>query len=52
MDGLIRYVKSLSFHLNWIFLSPQKKYACLWARTKKLGDLGYALKNAAASDSK
>ena len=52
MDGLIRYVKSLYFHLNSIFLSPQKKYARLWARTKKLGDLDYALKGAAASDSK
>jgi len=50
MDGLIRYVKSLSFHLNWIFLSPEKKYARLWVRTKKLGDLNYAFKSAAASD--
>jgi hypothetical protein len=52
MDGLIRYVKSLSFHLNWIFLSPEKKYARLWARTKKLGDLNYAFKSAVASDIK
>jgi len=52
MDGLIGYVKSLSFHLHWISLSPEKKYARLWARTKKLGDLDYALRNAASSDSK
>jgi hypothetical protein len=33
-------------HLNpgkieWMFMSPQKRYSCLWNRTKKMGDLGF-----------
>jgi hypothetical protein len=44
MNGLIAYVKSISFPLGWIFMSPSEQYACLWARTKKLGDLGYTVK--------
>ena len=39
MKGLIGYLKLLSFQLRWPFLSPQARYAYLWAKTKKLGDL-------------
>jgi hypothetical protein len=39
MKGLIEHLKSFSFHLRWLFLSPQARYAFLWAKTKKLGDL-------------
>jgi hypothetical protein len=41
MKELVGYIKSLSFHLRWLFLSPQERYAYLWAKTKKQGDLGY-----------
>ena len=41
MKGLIGQIKSLSFHLRWLFLSPQERYRYLWTKTKKLGDLGY-----------
>jgi hypothetical protein len=49
MKELIGYIKSLSFHLRWLFLSPQERYAYLWAKTKNLGDLESTLiiKNAA-----
>jgi hypothetical protein len=39
---LIGYFKSLSFHLRWLFASPQARYAYLWAKTKKQSDLGSA----------
>ena len=41
MNELIGYVKSLSFRLKWLFLSPQERYAYLWDKTKKQDDLGY-----------
>ena len=41
MNELVGYIKSLSFHLRWLFLSPQERYAYLWARTKKLGNLDF-----------
>jgi hypothetical protein len=41
MNELIGYVKSISFHLRWIFMSSERRYAYLWAKTKKQGDLGY-----------
>jgi hypothetical protein len=41
MKDLIGYIKSISFHLRWIFMSSERRYAYLWARTKKQGDLGY-----------
>jgi hypothetical protein len=49
MNGLAERVKSISFHSRWIFMSPRGKYACLWARTKKLGVLGYTARNTAVS---
>ena len=52
MNGLIGYVKSISFHLRWIFMSPHERYAYLWARTKKLGDLAYVVQNIAAGADK
>jgi hypothetical protein len=39
MNRLIEYTKSILFRLNWIFMSPRGRYAFLWARTSKLGDL-------------
>ena len=41
MKGLVVYAKSLLFHLRWPFMSSKERYAYLWARTKKLSDLGY-----------
>jgi len=52
MNRLIVYVKSISFHLRWIFMSARGRYAYLWARTKKMGDLGYEVRSSAASSSK
>jgi hypothetical protein len=31
---MTRISKAL-FHLKWMFMSPQDRYAFLWARTKK-----------------
>ena len=42
MKGLVGYARSLLFHLRWPFMSSKERYACLWARTKKLSELGYA----------
>jgi hypothetical protein len=52
MKQWIGSVKSLLFHLKWTFMSSQRRYAYLWARTKKLGDLGYTGHNAAVSPNK
>ena len=41
MNELIVYAKSISFHLRWIFMSSERRYAYLWAKTKEQGDLGY-----------
>ena len=45
MSRLIGHAKSISLHLRWILMSPQEKYACLWAKTKKLDDWGYIVRN-------
>ena len=47
MNRLIGYVKLASFHLRWPLMSPKERYPYLWARTKKLGDLGHAVQNTA-----
>jgi len=38
MNGLVEFVKSISFHLKWIFMSPRERYAHLWATTRKLAE--------------
>jgi hypothetical protein len=43
MKGLIESVKSISFHLRWIFMSSRERYPYLWARTKKLNYLANAV---------
>jgi hypothetical protein len=45
MNRLFRYVKSISFHLKWLFMSAQERYAYLWAKTSKLEDWGYPVRN-------
>jgi len=44
MNRFIRSVKSFSFHFRWIFMSGKSRYAYLWAKTEKLGDLDYAIR--------
>jgi hypothetical protein len=50
MKGSIGNIKSIAFHLRWIFMSPQERYSYLWNKTKKLGDLGYYIRNMAISN--
>jgi hypothetical protein len=45
MTGLIENTKSLLFHLRWLFMSEEERYACLWAKTKKLIDFGYSVRS-------
>jgi len=52
MSRLIGHTKSIAFHLRWIFMSPQERYECLWAKTKKLDDWGYIVLNPAIVVSK
>jgi hypothetical protein len=40
MTVLAGYVKSISFRLRWMFMSPKDRYVHLWANTRKLDDLG------------
>jgi hypothetical protein len=40
MNSLIMYINSISLKFKWIFLSPEERYARLWARTKKLSEIG------------
>ena len=49
MNELIRDIKSIFFRLKWIFMSPRHRYACLGAKTKKLGDLGFMVLNISVS---
>ncbi len=49
MNILIRDVKSISFHLKWLFMSAQERYGYLWAKTSKLEDFGYTVRNTAMS---
>jgi hypothetical protein len=49
MNRLIRNIKSIFFHLKWILMSPLHRYVYLWAKTKKLGDLGFIVLNIAVS---
>ena len=46
MKGLVIYAKSLLFHLRWLFMSGEERYAYLWAKTKKLSDFGYSIRSA------
>ena len=52
MSRLIGHAKLISFQFRWILMSPQERYACLWAKTKKLGDWGYIVLNPAIVVSK
>ena len=49
MNRLIKNIKSIFFRLKWIFMSPRHRYACLWAKTKKPGDLGFNVLNISVS---
>jgi hypothetical protein len=52
MNELTGYIKTSLFHFRRIFMSPQERYAQLWARTKKLGHLSYGLQNTVADSNK
>jgi hypothetical protein len=52
MNGLIGHVKAITFHTKWVFMSPQERYAYLWTRTKKLGDLDYGIRDTVTRVSK
>jgi hypothetical protein len=45
MDRIFRLTKSISFHLSWLFMSPVKRYAYLWEKTRKLNDFGYTMRS-------
>ena len=45
MNGLIALTKLTSFHLKWLFMSSEEKYAYLWGKTRKLIDSGYSIPN-------
>jgi hypothetical protein len=45
MKGLVIYAKSLLFHLRWLFMSEEERYAYLWARTKEVSDFGYGVRS-------
>ena len=38
MNRLIWHVNSILLRMSWIFMSPQEKYAYLWAKTKNQGE--------------
>jgi hypothetical protein len=40
MNGLIAKTKSTSFHVKWLFMSSEEKYAYLWGKTRKTIDTG------------
>jgi len=42
MRKLTRKVKSITLRTKWIFMSPKERYAFLWARTQKLGNLDFS----------
>jgi hypothetical protein len=52
MDRIFRLTKTASFHLSWLFMSPVKRYAYLWGKTRKLNDFGYTLRGIAAIPNK
>ena len=52
VNGLIGGVKMIFFRLRWLFLSPGKRYAYLWARTRKLANFGSMIWNVAISTNK
>jgi hypothetical protein len=47
MKTVTGYITLISSRLRWLFMTPPQKYACLWAKTKKLGDGGSAARYAA-----
>jgi len=36
-------VEIVSLRMRWIFMSPKKRYAYLWSKTKKLTEVGLSL---------
>ncbi len=36
-------VEIISLRMRWIFMSPKKRYAYLWSKTKKLSEVGLSL---------
>ncbi len=43
MNKLTDHIKSITFRTKWIFMSPQVRYAYLWSRTKKVGNLDFSI---------
>jgi hypothetical protein len=52
MKRWIGYINSISFRLRWIFMSSRGRYPYLWAKTKKMGDWGYTVRNTVVSTDK
>ena len=52
MNGLIEYIKSISFNVRWMFMSPKERYAHLQAKTKKLDELCYIVFDTAVGTEK
>jgi hypothetical protein len=48
MKKFMAHFNTISLRLRWIFMSPRAKYKYLWAKTKKVGDGGSAVRYAAA----
>jgi hypothetical protein len=45
MKRWIVHTKSVSFQVRWIFMSPLERYSYLWARTQRVCDLDYNVRN-------
>jgi len=45
MKRLIPYYKSNLFHFKWLGMSSEARYAYLWAKTRKLIDMDYSVRN-------
>jgi hypothetical protein len=35
MSQTIGFTRKVLFRLRWVVMSPERRYACLWARTKR-----------------
>jgi hypothetical protein len=45
-------IKSFQFQLKWVCMSPQQRYACLWARTKKQENLDFTVLSTVTNNNK
>jgi hypothetical protein len=48
MKKLMALFNTIPLRLRWLFMSPRAKYMYLWAKTKKAGDGGLAVRYTAA----